>query len=80
MFFIKFFLCKVYDYSGLSFGYPIARGLPSLILLLLTPFIFGENLDLINKLSVIIISLGILLLIFSGEILKKLILKVSPIA
>ena len=34
--FYKIFLCKVYDYSGLSYGYPIARGLPSLILLLLT--------------------------------------------
>ena len=37
--FYKIFLCKVYDYSGLSFGYPIARGLPSLILLLITPFV-----------------------------------------
>ena len=73
--FYKIFLCKVYDYSGLSFGYPIARGLPSLILLLLTPFIFGENLDLINKLSVIMISLGILLLIFSEGNFKKINIK-----
>ncbi len=70
--FYKIFLCKVYDYSGLSFGYPIARGLPSLILLLLTPFIFGETLNLNNQLSIIIISLGILLLVFSEGNFKKI--------
>ena len=70
--FYKIFLCKVYDYSGLSYGYPIARGLPSLILLLLTPIFFGEELNLNNKLSVIIISLGILLLIFSEGNFRKI--------
>ena len=63
--FYKIFLCKVYDYSGLSYGYPIARGLPSLILLALTPILFDESLTLSDQLSVIIISTGILLLVFS---------------
>ena len=56
----------------MSFGYPIARGLPSLILLLITPFIFGESLELNNQLAVIIISLGILLLVFSEGNFKKI--------
>ncbi len=70
--FYKIFLCKVYDYSGLSFGYPIARGLPSLILLLLTPFAFGEHLNLNNQISILIISFGILLLVFSEGNFKKI--------
>ena len=65
-------MCKVYDYSGLSFGYPIARGLPSLILLLITPIIFGETLKLDNQLAIVIISLGILLLVFSEGNFKKI--------
>ena len=73
--FYKIFLCRVYDHSGLSFGYPISRGLPSLILLLLTPLIFGENLNLSNQISVIIISCGILLLVFSEGNFKKINIK-----
>ena len=66
--FYKIFLCKVYDYSGLSFGYPIARGLPSLILLLITPFVFGESLKINNQLAILIISFGILLLANEDEL------------
>ena len=73
--FYKIFLCKVYDYSGLSFGYPIARGLPSLILLLITPFVFGESLKINNQLAVLIISFGILLLVFSEGNFKKINIK-----
>ena len=73
--FYKIFLCKVYDYSGLSYGYPIARGLPSLILLALTPILFDENLTLSDQLSVIIISSGILLLVFSEGNFKKINIK-----
>ncbi len=73
--FYKIFLCRVYDYSGLSYGYPIARGLPSLILLALTPILFDENLTLSNQLSIILISLGILLLVFSEGNLKKINIK-----
>ena len=65
-------MCKVYDYSGLSFGYPIARGLPSLILLVITPYIFGETLKLNNQIAILIISLGILLLVFSEGNFKKI--------
>ena len=54
---------------------PISRGLPSLILLLLTPLIFGENLNLSNQISVIIISCGILLLVFSEGNFKKINIK-----
>lgn len=73
--FYKIFLCRVYDYSGLSYGYPIARGLPSLILLALTPILFDENLTLSNQLSIILISLGILLLVFSEGNFKKINIK-----
>ena len=73
--FYKIFLCKVYDYSGLSFGYPIARGLPSLILLLITPFVFGESLKINNQLAILIISFGILLLVFSEGNFKKINIK-----
>ena len=73
--FYKIFLCKVYDYSGLSFGYPIARGLPSLILLLVTPFVFGESLKINNQLAILIISFGILLLVFSEGNFKKINIK-----
>ncbi len=73
--FYKIFLCRVYDYSGLSYGYPIARGLPSLILLALTPILFEENLTLSNQLSIVIISSGILLLVFSEGNFKKINIK-----
>ena len=69
--FYKIFLCKVYDYSGISYGYPIARGLPSLIILIFTPFFFDDNLTFSNQISVIIISVGILLLVFAEGKLKK---------
>ena len=63
--FYKIFLCKVYDYAGISYGYPIARGLPSLIILILTPIFFKDNLSFLNQISVIVISIGILLLVFA---------------
>ena len=40
----KFFLCRVYDNSELSYGYPLARGTPSLIVLFVTPLIFSDDL------------------------------------
>lgn len=70
--FYKIFLCKVYDYSGISYGYPIARGLPSLIILIFTPFFFDDNLTFSNQISVIVISVGILLLVFAEGKLKKI--------
>ena len=70
--FYKIFLCKVYDYSGISYGYPIARGLPSLIILIFTPFFFDDNLTFSNQISVVIISVGILLLVFAEGKLKKI--------
>jgi len=73
--FYKLFLCKVYDYSGLSYGYPISRGLPSLIILMLTPIFFEDDLSFFNKISVFIISLGILLLVFAEGKFKKINLK-----
>jgi drug/metabolite transporter (DMT)-like permease len=73
--FYKIFLCKVYDYSGISYGYPIARGLPSLIILLLTPLFFNDSLSFLNQISVIFISLGILLLVFAEGKFKKINLK-----
>ena len=70
--FYKIFLCKVYDYSGISYGYPIARGLPSLIILLFTPFFFDDKINFYNQLSVVVISLGIILLVFAEGKFKKI--------
>lgn len=70
--FYKFFLCKTYDNSGLSYGYPIARGSPSLIILFLTPYFLDQELDIQNKFSIIVLCAGILLLIFSEGKFKKI--------
>ena len=46
----KFFLCRVYDNSELSYGYPLARGTPSLIVLFVTPLIFSDELTIKDNL------------------------------
>ncbi len=70
--FYKIFLCKVYDHSGLSYGYPIARGAPSLILLFLTPFYLNDSHSGLEQISILLIASGILLLIFSDGKFKKI--------
>ena len=42
----------MHERSDLSYAYPVARGLPSLIILFATPFIFNEELTLQNELIV----------------------------
>ena len=59
----KFFLCRVYDNSELSYGYPLARGTPSLIVLFVTPLIFSDDLTISNIFSVSVLCFGIILLI-----------------
>lgn len=68
----KFFLCRVYDNSDLSYGYPLARGTPSLLVLFVTPFIFSDDLTINNIFSVLVLCLGIILLIFADSRFKKI--------
>ena len=53
--FYKIYLCRVYDHSNLSYGYPIARGLPSLLILFLTPIVFGTELTIKNEMAIIVL-------------------------
>lgn len=71
----KFFLCRVYDNSELSYGYPLARGTPSLLVLLVTPFLFSDQLTINNIFSVLVLCSGIILLIFADSRFKKINLK-----
>jgi len=71
----KFFLCRVYDNSELSYGYPLARGTPSLIVLFVTPLIFSDELTISNIFSVSVLCFGIILLIFADSRFKKINLK-----
>ena len=68
----KFFLCRVYDNSELSYGYPLARGTPSLLVLFVTPLIFSDDLTVNNIFSVLVLCLGIILLIFADSRFKKI--------
>ena len=68
----KFFLCRVYDNSDLSYGYPLARGTPSLLVLFVTPLIFSDDLTINNIFSVLVLCLGIILLIFADSRFKKI--------
>ena len=68
----KFFLCRVYDNSDLSYGYPLARGTPSLLVLFVTPIIFSDDLTINNIFSVLVLCLGIILLIFADSRFKKI--------
>ena len=68
----KFFLCRMYDHSELSYGYPLARGTPSLLVLLITPIFFSDQLTVKNVFSVLVLCSGILLLIFADSRFKKI--------
>jgi len=68
----KLFLCSMHERSDLSYAYPVARGLPSLIILFATPFIFNEELTLQNELAVLSICFGILLLVFANQKFKEI--------
>ena len=70
--FYKLFLCYMHEKSDLSYAYPIARGLPSLLILFITPFVFDEELTLKNEIAVLTICLGILLLVFANQKFKNI--------
>lgn len=70
--FYKIYLCRVYDHSNLSYGYPIARGLPSLLILFLTPMVFGTELTIKNEMAIIVLLSGIFLLIFADGRINKI--------
>ena len=70
--FYKIYLCRVYDHSNLSYGYPIARGLPSLLILFLTPFVFGTELTIKNEIAIVVLLSGIFLLIFADGRINKI--------
>ena len=65
-------MCRVYDNSELSYGYPLARGTPSLLVLFVTPLIFSDDLTVNNIFSVLVLCLGIILLIFADSRFKKI--------
>ena len=68
----QLFLCRVYDNSELSYGYPLARGTPSLLVLFVTPLVFSDDLTVNNIFSVLVLCLGIILLIFADSRFKKI--------
>ncbi len=70
--FYKLFLCYMHEKSDLSYAYPIARGLPSLLILFITPFVFDEELTLKNEIAVLTICTGILLLVFANQKFKQI--------
>ena len=70
--FYKLFLCYMHEQSDLSYAYPIARGLPSLLILFITPFVFDEELTLKNEIGVLTICFGILLLVFANQKFKNI--------
>jgi drug/metabolite transporter (DMT)-like permease len=70
--FYKLFLCYMHEQSDLSYAYPIARGLPSLLILFITPFVFDEELTLKNEIAVLTICFGILLLVFANQKFKNI--------
>ena len=74
MYFTKSIFVRVYDHSNLSYGYPIARGLPSLLILFLTPFIFGTELTIKNEIAIVVLLSGIFLLIFADGRINKIII------
>ncbi len=62
----------MHEQSDLSYAYPIARGLPSLLILFITPFVFDEELTLKNEIAVLTICFGILLLVFANQKFKNI--------
>ena len=70
--FYNIFLIKMYSYSEISFSYPIARGSPTLILLVISPLLLGDELSYLNNIGALILIGGIFFLIFSEGNYKKI--------
>jgi len=70
--FYNIFLIKMYSYSEISFSYPIARGSPTLILLVISPLFLGDEISYLNNIGALILICGIFFLIFSEGNYKKI--------
>ena len=70
--FYNIFLIKMYSYSEISFSYPIARGSPTLILLVISPLLLGDEISYLNNIGALILICGIFFLIFSEGNYKKI--------
>ena len=62
----------MYSYSEISFSYPIARGSPTLILLVISPLLLGDEISNLNNIGALILICGIFFLIFSEGNYKKI--------
>jgi drug/metabolite transporter (DMT)-like permease len=62
----------MYSYSEISFSYPIARGSPTLILLVASPFLLGDQISNLNNIGALILISGIFFLIFSEGNYRKI--------
>ena len=62
----------MYKHSEISFSYPIARGSPILILLVITPLLLGDQISYLNNIGALILISGIFFLIFSEGDYKKI--------
>jgi drug/metabolite transporter (DMT)-like permease len=70
--FYNIFLIKMYNHSEISFSYPIARGSPTLILLLVSPLLLGDQITFLNEIGALVLICGIFFLIFSEGNYKKI--------
>jgi drug/metabolite transporter (DMT)-like permease len=70
--FYNIFLIKMYNHSEISFSYPIARGSPTLILLVISPLLLGDQISYLNNVGALILICGIFFLIFSEGNYKKI--------
>ena len=62
----------MYSHSEISFSYPIARGSPTLILLVISPLLLGDQISYLNNVGALILICGIFFLIFSEGNYKKI--------
>jgi drug/metabolite transporter (DMT)-like permease len=70
--FYNIFLIKMYNHSEISFSYPIARGSPTLILLVVSPLLLGDQITFLNEIGALVLICGIFFLIFSEGNYKKI--------
>jgi drug/metabolite transporter (DMT)-like permease len=62
----------MYNHSEISFSYPIARGSPTLILLVVSPLLLGDQITFLNEIGALVLICGIFFLIFSEGNYKKI--------
>ena len=62
----------MYNHSEISFSYPIARGSPTLILLVVSPLLLGDQITFLNEIGALVLICGIFFLFFSEGNYKKI--------